>query len=149
MRRTLITIAAIAIALVAVSYLVYRLSRPAGEPPVETDLIRVDEPRPDDLVESPLTVRGEARGTWYFEGSFPVVLVNWDGLIIADGHARAQGEWMTEELVPFRAELEFTSPSERGDPEFMERGTLILQRANPSGLPENDDAVEVTVRFAP
>ncbi|MFW5744447.1 MAG: Gmad2 immunoglobulin-like domain-containing protein [Spirochaetota bacterium] len=108
---------------------------------------RIDAPRPGDVVESPLVVRGEARGTWYFEADFPVVLVDWDGLIIAEGAARAEQDWMTEDFVPFRAELSFESPYEKRDPDFMQRGTLILQRANPSGLPENDAAVEVPLRY--
>jgi hypothetical protein len=32
-------------------------------------------------------------------------------------------------------------------PDFGEAGTLILRKANPSGLPENDDAFEVGIRF--
>lgn len=148
MRRAAIVIVGLAVILVAAAgYLVWRAARPEPAPPVETERIRVDSPRPGDVVVGPLVVRGEARGSWYFEADFPVVLVDWDGLIIAEGFARAQDEWMTEDFVPFRAELSFENPYEAGDPEFMRRGTLILQRANPSGLPENDDAVEVRVLF--
>ena len=146
MRRATIVIAAVLV-VAAGAWLVVRAVRREAAPPVETDRIRVDAPRPGDVVVSPLVVRGEARGSWYFEADFPVVLVDWDGLIIAEGFARAQDEWMTEDFVPFRAELSFENPYEAGDPEFMRRGTLILQRANPSGLPEHDDAVEVRVRF--
>lgn len=105
------------------------------------DLIRLESPEPLDVIESPLEVAGRARGSWYFEASFPVVLVDWDGLIIAEGVATADGEWMTEEFVPFRATLEFERP------EYGERGTIILQKHNASGLPEHDDALEVPVRF--
>ena len=105
------------------------------------DLIRLESPAPLAVIETPLEVTGLARGTWYFEASFPVVLVNWDGLIIAEGVATADGEWMTEEFVPFRATLEFETP------DYGERGTLILQKDNASGLPEHDDALEVPVRF--
>ena len=146
MRRLVIAVLVVILA-AAAGYLAWRATRPDPAPPVETDRIRVESPRPGDVVASPLVVRGEARGTWYFEADFPVVLVDWDGLIIADGIARAQDDWMTEDFVPFRAELSFESPYERGDPEFMQRGTLILHRANPSGLPENDAAVEVPLRF--
>ena len=146
MRRLVIAVLVVILA-AAAGYLAWRATRPASAPPVETDRIRVESPRPGDVVASPLVVRGEARGTWYFEADFPVVLVDWDGLIIADGIARAQDDWMTEDIVPFLAELSFESPYERGDPEFMQRGTLILHRANPSGLPENDAAVEVPLRF--
>lgn len=115
----------------------------------KADLIVLATPVPLQTITSPLQISGEARGYWFFEGDFPVVLTDWDGLIIAEGFATAQGEWMTEAFVPFTAELEFISPYMVDGPEFMQRGSLILQRDNPSGLPENDDALEITVRFAP
>jgi hypothetical protein len=111
----------------------------------ETDRIRLDSPLPGDTVRSPLTIRGQARGGWYFEADFPVVLANWDGLVIAEHYATAQGEWMTPEYVPFEAVLEFEAPEFIG--EFSRRGSLILQRDNPSDLPANDDALEITVYF--
>ncbi len=92
-------------------------------------------------IKSPLAIEGQARGFWYFEASFPVMLTNWDGLIIAQGIATAQEEWMTEDFVPFKAELTFTKP------EYGERGSLILKKDNPSGLPEHDDAIEVPIVF--
>ena len=112
------------------------------------DLIRNVSVEADDVIESPLVIEGEARGPWYFEATFPVILTNWDGLIIAEGYAEATGDWMTEEFVPFTATLEYTSPYTAGDPDFMKRGSLILQKANASGLPEHDAAYEITVYFA-
>lgn len=106
-------------------------------------LIRLDNPNPGEEISSPLTVSGEARGNWYFEAEFPLVLVDWDGRIIAEGQARAQGEWMTEDYVPFSGTLEFAAP----DTSVSDRGALILRKANPSGLPENDNALEVSVYF--
>jgi Immunoglobulin-like domain of bacterial spore germination len=113
------------------------------------DRIMLTSPQPDATIASPLIITGEARGPWFFEASFPVTLTNWDGLIIAEGIATAESDWMTEDFVPFRAELTFTSPYQAGDPAFMERGSLILKRDNPSGLPENDAALEITIQFAP
>lgn len=113
-----------------------------------SDRIRLTEPVPGGTIASPLTLTGEARGTWYFEAVFPIVLTNWDGLIIAEGYAEAEGDWMTEEFVPFTSTLTFENPYTEGDPEFMKSGTLILQKDNPSGLPENDAALEIPVRFA-
>ncbi len=110
-------------------------------------LITVDTPEIGEIVQSPLRVSGEARGQWYFEGSFPVTLTNWDGLIIAEGFATADGEWMTTDFVPFEGTIEFESPATEDDPDFMKNGTLIFQKDNPSGLPEHDDAYEIRVRF--
>jgi len=107
----------------------------------KTDLIRLDNPRPNQEITSPLAIKGQARGTWFFEGSFPVVLVNWDGLIIAEGQAKASSDWMTEDFVPFTAELSFVKP------DYKNNGSLILQKDNPSGLPANDDALEIPIIF--
>jgi hypothetical protein len=95
-----------------------------------------------ETITSPLTITGEAPGYWFFEATFPVILTNWDGLIIAEGYAEATEDWMTEEDVSFTAELEFETP------EYGENGFLILRRANASGLPEHDDAVEIQVLFS-
>ncbi len=113
-----------------------RLAEIAGN-----DLIEVYNPLMGGTISSPLVITGEARGNWYFEADFPIVLVDWDGLIIAEAIAQAQDDWMTEDFVPFRATIEFEQP------EFGDRGTLILRKDNPSGLPENDDALEIPIFF--
>ncbi len=109
------------------------------------DLIEVDTPFINGKISSPLTIEGKARGPWYFEASFPIVLTDWDGRIIAEGHAEAQSDWMTTEFVPFKATLTFTTPV-GGDP-AVNRGTLILKKDNPSGDPAKDRAVEIPVVF--
>jgi hypothetical protein len=109
--------------------------------PAYNDLIELDSPKPGASITSPLKVTGRARGTWFFEATFPVILTNWDGEIIAEGFATAEGEWMTENYVPFSADLHFRQP------DYGKQGTLILKKANASGLPENDDALEITVSF--
>jgi hypothetical protein len=122
------------------------------EPTVEnlTDLIQVSTPIPEQTIFSPLELSGQARGFWFFEATFPVSLVNWDGLIIGETYATAQGDWMTEEFVPFSASLEFTSPVFAGAAadHFSRRGTLFLHKDNPSGLPEYDNVLEVPVKFS-
>lgn len=112
--------------------------KPAG---AHDDLIVVDLPQPFGEISSPVTFRGRARGTWFFEASFPVVLVDWDGKIIAQGVATADSDWMTENFVPFHGTLEFETPS------YGERGAIIFKKDNPSGLPEHDDALEIPVTF--
>jgi hypothetical protein len=106
----------------------------------KADLIRVDTPRPNELVGSPLTVTGEARGYWYFEASFPIEVRDAEGELLAIAPAQAQGEWMTEEFVPFEITLDFQLPK-------TDTGTLILHKDNPSGLPEHDDSLSIPIRF--
>ena len=115
----------------------------------KADLITLANPVPNGIVESPLTLSGKARGYWFFEASFPIVLTDWDGLIIAESYATANGDWMTEDYVPFTAIVDFKNPYTEGASDFMKKGTLILQKDNPSGLPENDNSLEISVRFAP
>ncbi len=113
-----------------------------------SDLIRVIAPEPGAIITSPLTIRGEARGTWYFEATFPVVLVDWDGRIIAEHYAEAKSDWMTTEFVPFEAVLEFKAPPDVPNA-LLYHGKVILSKDNPSGLPEHDAAIEIPIRFAP
>jgi hypothetical protein len=114
----------------------------------KADMIILTVPAPNTVAMNPFLIQGKARGNWFFEASFPVTLTNWDGLIIAEGVATAEGEWMTEEFVPFSANLEYQNPYKAGDPDFMKRGSLILKKDNPSGLPEHDDALEIPIFFA-
>lgn len=109
------------------------------------NLIRIESPSSNEEISSPLLMSGQARGYWFFEASFPVILVDWDGKIIAQGIATAQDEWMTEDFVPFKAEIEFEKPEFIGD--FSKRGALIFKKDNPSGLPEHDDALEIPIVF--
>lgn len=113
----------------------------------KSGLIKLETPEPYATITSPLTITGEARGYWFFEASFPVMLVNWDGLIIAEGIATAESDWMTEDFVPFSATLQFETSFPPNAPEFMKKGALILKKDNPSGLPEHDDALEIPVVF--
>ncbi|MCB9810761.1 MAG: Gmad2 immunoglobulin-like domain-containing protein [Candidatus Nomurabacteria bacterium] len=113
----------------------------------KVDLIKVTSPLPNELISSPLVISGEARGFWFFEASFPIVLVDWDGKIIAEGYATAKDDWMTEDFVSFVSTLNFVSPYHISDPEFMRKGSLILKKDNPSDLPEHDNAIEIPVRF--
>ncbi len=112
----------------------------------KSDLIVLDEPLAGGSVTSPLVISGRARGSWFFEASFPISIVDWDGRIIAEHYATAEGEWMTTDFVPFTATIEFESPA--GTESFMNRGSLILKKDNPSGLPEHDDALEIPIYFA-
>jgi hypothetical protein len=104
------------------------------------DLIRINNPRPNQIISSPLLIEGEARGFWFFEADFPVKLLDDQGNEIVVSFATAQGEWMIEGFVGFSAEIEFSKPATK-------TGTLILEKDNPSGLPENADQLIVPVNF--
>ena len=102
--------------------------------------IIVDAPKTDSIVKSPLAVTGQVPGNWSFEASFPLKLVDSNGTVLAQGPATLHGDWMTDNLVPFTGQLTFSSPS-------TNTGFLILERDNPSGLPEKEDSVRIPVKF--
>lgn len=116
---------------------------PTVQPATKDDLIVLESPLTKEAIASPLIVKGKARGTWFFEGSFPITLVNWDGLIIGGGYATAQGEWMTTEYVPFEGTITFDRP----DTQVSDRGWIILQKDNPTGDPKFDNALEVEITY--
>ena len=104
------------------------------------DQIKVTKPEPNQIVESPIIIEGEARGSWFFEGVFPIMLLDSNGNAIARHFAQAQDECMTEDFVPFKVQIEFEKPA-------ADTGVLVLEKDNPSGLSENDAKIEIPVRF--
>ncbi|OGE75761.1 MAG: hypothetical protein A3C85_04415 [Candidatus Doudnabacteria bacterium RIFCSPHIGHO2_02_FULL_48_21] len=104
------------------------------------DKLRIFSPLPNGVITSPVSLRGEARGNWYFEASFPIRLLDANGKELAVAVAQAQGEWMTEDFVPFNVNMSFPVPT-------TSTGTLVFQKDNPSGLPEHDDEFRMPVRF--
>lgn len=105
------------------------------------DCVVVTTPAPGTQIDSPLVVRGRARGLWFFEANFPMVLQDAAGNAIATGHCTARGEWMTEQFVTFEGTLAFAAPRTGNT------GTLVLRRANPSDLVEQEDALEIPIAF--
>jgi hypothetical protein len=107
----------------------------------KSNLIRVDNPRPNQEISSPLNIEGTARGSWYFEASFAARLLDANDNVIAVAPIQAEGEWMTTEFVPFSGTLGFKQPT-------TETGTLVLEKANASGLPEHSDEIRIPVKFS-
>jgi len=104
------------------------------------DLIKIDNPRPNAVVGNTIEISGQARGSWFFEASFPIKLIDEKGNVLATTIATAKSDWMTEDFVPFEAKIEFTKPG-------IKKANLMLLKDNPSGLPENDDFLRVPIRL--
>lgn len=139
--KTFISIVAVlAVSLLAIVFAGKVFDSPTDTGRDEHSLIRVTSPLPSGEIVSPLVVTGDARGQWYFEASFPVRLFDDNGVELAVGIATAEGEWMTPEFVPFSATLVFDKPN-------TEKGVLVFQKDNPSGMPEHDDEWRVPVVF--
>lgn len=103
-------------------------------------LITVTSPKSYQKISSPLTITGQARGQWYFEGTAPVRLEDSSGQTIAKGHIAALEAWTTENWIRFSGELEFETPE-------TQTGTLILENTNQSGFPENPYSLSLPVKF--
>lgn len=104
------------------------------------DVIIISTPLPGTKVTRPLTISGEARGYWFFEASFPVVLRINDANEEVISFATAMGDWMTEDFVPFEAVIDTELPSSG-------LGTVILKKANASGDPSRDEELRIPIRF--
>ena len=97
-------------------------------------------PKADEIIKSPLIIKGEAKGSWFFSGYLSIVLEDNNGEEVGSTVARAQGDWTTSAFVPFEATLSFTTPPSSA-------GKLIFMKANPSGLAQRADALEIPVQF--
>ena len=109
-------------------------------PASKDDLIVVNTPLPNSVISSPLTISGAARGYWYFEASFPAKIYDSNGTLLGVTPIQAQGEWMTEEYVPFSTVLTF-------DTSTTPTGTLVLEKDNASGLPEHANELRIPIKF--
>jgi hypothetical protein len=103
-------------------------------------LIILDSPRPNDKIPNPVTLTGKARGSWFFEASFPAVILDSNGKVLGTIPVQADGEWMTSDFVPFSVTFPYIKPT-------TTKGTLILKKDNPSGESKNDDELRVPVIF--
>lgn len=94
-----------------------------------------------DSIESGVLLEGEAPGMWMFEGQLEVRVETAGGAVLGTETLSAEGDWMTEDLVPFSGEVEFDVPAGVGE------GYVVFVKSNPSGLPENADEVRFRVLF--
>jgi hypothetical protein len=95
----------------------------------------------DAPASSPWTVTGEVPGTWSAEANFAVQVTDEAGNVLGQGIAQLEGDWMTEEPVPFSVTLTFDRPAGGS-------GFLVLVKENLSGLPEHDDSLNIPITFA-
>lgn len=91
-------------------------------------------------ITSPLSIEGQAKGSWFFESNFPIKITDKDGNVLGTSYVQAQSDWMTEDFVPFKGVITFSS-------ETGGEGFLILSKDNPSGLPEYDKSISIPITF--
>ncbi len=106
------------------------------------DMIVVDNPFPGAVVGKQFSVTGKARGTWFFEASFPINVLDKDGKVIASGIGQALTEWTTTDFVAFKSDIKVPES-------YIGPATLVLKKDNPSGLEEKEASVSfpITIEY--
>lgn len=104
-------------------------------PPPE---VLVTQPKKLSTVSTNVEVAGEAKGFWFFEATFPIAIIDAKGNTLAQSYATAESNWMTEEYVPFTGTIEIRNT-------YKGTGSLLIQNANASGLPENSKFIEIPI----
>jgi hypothetical protein len=101
----------------------------------------VDVPTPGTIVTSPITVSGKAPGSWFFEATAGLRVLNKDKKVVAQSFVHTEDDWMTTTRATFTGTSSFPV-SLKGQSGYIE-----VAKDNPSGLPENDQSVLVPVLF--
>lgn len=103
--------------------------------------IVVNTPFPGAVVGKEFKVTGKAWG-FYFEASFPVKVLDKDGKVIFAGPAQAQSDWMVDAFVPFSIDVKVPNT-------YIGPATLVLEKDNPSGLPEHEGCMSfpITIEY--
>src|SRR3989344_2327903 len=138
MKNQIFSVSIFIIVLILIAFGFWQLSEKSSSP--ETNMPILETLEANATVNSPLVVRGRAPGSWFFEGSLPIMLKDSQGNTIASAPGQAEGEWMTNGMVTFEATLEFDVPT-------TQTCILVVAKDNPSGLPENADSYSIPIKF--
>lgn len=106
------------------------------------EYIKVPAIKAGDVIASPLVIKAEAVGTWFFEGSFPITVTDNKGVNLGTGLAKAESDWMVEKFVPFTAKITFKKTT-------AVEGFVVFKNDNPSGDPKMSMELKIPVRFTP
>lgn len=106
-----------------------------------SDLIRIEKPVEGETIDSPLQIKGKARGNWFFEATAPVELLDDSFQSLGTSYIEVvNADWMTEDFVNFRGSIDFKKPDTKN-------GYLLLKKSNASGKPELDRILRIPVKF--
>lgn len=108
--------------------------------PYSTAPLEIQTPKIGEPITSPLTIKGQAPGNWFFEDSFPIKITDSTGNTLGSSTAKSIGDWMTSSLVDFTAIITFEETSDT-------QGFIMFSKDNPSDLPENDQSIKLPIKF--
>lgn len=106
----------------------------------QNEEIVITSPKANDIITSPVSISGKARGNWMFEASFPVRVIDANGNELGVAPLQAKEDWMTIDFVNFAGQITFSSPT-------TATGFLVFNNDNPSGLPENSKEFKLPIKF--
>lgn len=87
--------------------------------------ITVSTPRPNDTLQSPLRLKGEARSDWFEDGiEIPVEVRDADGRLLGQGHVETDKYTGNLKMLPFEGEVSFKLPN------FGHSGTVVIKNTN-------------------
>lgn len=103
------------------------------------DEITVSSIQDNQEISSPVVIEGEAKKEWFFEGQFPVYIMDNERRIVGNGNAVAKENGMNDDVIPFIATIDFNADAPTG--------FIILEKNNPSGLAEKKVSVQIPVQL--
>lgn len=104
--------------------------------------IKIETPLENEVITSPLAIKGEVKGYWMFEATFDVYLQDDEGNELGYAPATTAANWMTEDFIPFETTLTFSAGEAK-------EGKLIFLQYDASGPDEGPEprSFEMPVRF--
>lgn len=89
------------------------------------ELIQLEQMSMNDTITSPAVIKGNARGMWFDEGRFPVILKDKNHRTLSKTAAVATDNWLTSGLVPFEFQVSFKNS-------YSGQAYLLFMQANAS-----------------
>ncbi len=107
----------------------------------ETFTVSVNQ---NETVNAEQVINGSVPGFWFFEGSFPVDLVDANNVVFATVLATSSEDWMTSNIIPFTITLPETLS-------YTGPGKIVFTRDDPSGgessIPVSETTATILVTF--
>ena len=79
-------------------------------------------------------IKGQAKGTWFFEASFPIEIQSNSGDSLKTFIAQAKQDWMTEDFVEFESDIDLTDLGLKSGNKIK----IVFHKDNPSGDASKD-----------
>jgi hypothetical protein len=124
-----------------VAYEYKQIKAPVEQNPPANAEIVVSSPSRNAEVSSPIHITGKALGSWFFEASFPVKVLDEDGTVLGQAPIKALTDWMQSGFVDFDGSVVYSKPK-------GQKGALLFENDNPSGLPANHKEYRLPIIFS-